>query len=94
MAQKIHSISIVADKVLPYAIEYQALDNDYKMFYVHAQKEYQKVPNLKGMSGMDAVAILENLGIYVELNGNGKVKEQSVAEGTEIHKVKKIVLQL
>ena len=43
---------------------------------------------------MDAIAILENLGLKVEINGNGKVKEQSVAEGTEIHKVKKIVLQL
>ena len=43
---------------------------------------------------MDAVAILENLGVQVEVQGNGKVKEQSVAEGTNINEVKKIVLQL
>ena len=43
---------------------------------------------------MDAVAILENLGLKVEVKGNGKVKAQSVSEGTEIHEVEKVVLQL
>jgi len=94
MAQKIHSISPVVDKVVPNKFEYDVLDKAYKNFYTHAQKEYQEIPNLKGMSGMDAVAILENLGIHVEVTGNGKVKAQSVAEGTAVHKVEKIVLQL
>ena len=94
MAQKIHSISPVVDKVVPKGIKYGELDKEYKQFFTEVQKEYQTIPNLKGMCGMDAIAILENLGLKVEINGNGKVKEQSVAEGTEIHKVKKIVLQL
>lgn len=94
MAQKIHTISPVVDKVVPKEIKYKELDKEYKQFFTEVQKEYQKIPNLKGMCGMDAIAILENLGLKVEINGNGKVKEQSVAEGTEIHKVKKIVLQL
>ena len=46
------------------------------------------------MCGMDAVAILENLGLKVEVKGNGKVKTQSVSEGTAINKVEKVVLQL
>lgn len=94
MAQKIHTISPIADEVLPTKPEYVQLDEAYDKFYAHAQKEYQKIPNLKGMSGMDAVAILENLGVNVEVNGNGKVKTQSVAEGTNIKEVKKVVLQL
>lgn len=94
MAQKIHTISPVADEVLPVKAGYGQLDDAYKKFYAHAQKEYRQVPNLKGMCGMDAVAILENLGVKVEVNGNGKVKTQSVAEGTNINEVKKIVLQL
>ena len=43
---------------------------------------------------MDAVSILENLGIQVEVRGNGKVKNQSVSKGTDINKVRKIVLEL
>ena len=43
---------------------------------------------------MDAVSILENLGIQVEVRGNGKVKKQSVSKGTDINKVRKIVLEL
>ena len=53
-----------------------------------------KVPNVKGMSGMDAVAMLENLGLDVEVVGNGKVKKQSISQGTDLTKVKKIVLEL
>ena len=46
------------------------------------------------MSGMDAVAILENMGLKVEVRGNGKVRKQSVAQGTDLKKVDKIVLEL
>ncbi|WP_350290501.1 penicillin-binding protein [uncultured Croceitalea sp.] len=94
MAQKIHTISPVADEVQPVKAGSVQLEEDYKKFYTHAQKGYRKIPNLKGMCGMDAIAILENLGVKVEVNGNGKVKAQSVAEGTNINEVKKIVLQL
>ena len=52
------------------------------------------MPNVKGMSGMDAVSLLENLGIEVEVRGNGRVKNQSVDQGTKIKQVKKIVLEL
>lgn len=94
MAQKIHTISPVADKVFSSNVKQVQLDNSYQQFYADAQKAYQKVPNLKGMCGMDAVAILENLGLKVEVKGNGKVRSQSVSEGTAINKVKKVVLQL
>ena len=53
-------------------------------------RDTDKVP----MSGMDAVSLLENLGIEVEVHGNGKVKNQSVNQGTSIKQVKKIVLEL
>lgn len=43
---------------------------------------------------MDAVSLLENLGLEVEVRGNGKVKGQSIKQGTDIKQVKKIVLEL
>jgi len=94
LAEKIYITSPVVDEVVPENPKAELIEKSYKSFYAHAQKQYQVVPNLKGMSGMDAIAILENLGIQVELQGNGKVKKQSVSEGTNIKEVKKIVLQL
>ena len=45
-------------------------------------------------SGMDAISILENMGLEVEVKGNGKVKKQSISKGTDLKKVKKIILEL
>ena len=42
---------------------------------------------------MDAIAILENLGLKVTVTGNGKVRKQSV-KGVNISEVKSIVLEL
>lgn len=94
LAEKIYITSPVADEVVPQNHKSDRSDQSYKSFYTHVQKQYQVIPDLKGMSGMDAVAILENLGVQVEVQGNGKVKQQSVAKGTNIKEVEKIVLQL
>jgi len=94
MAQKIYSNSPVIDKVFPKNKVGDELDEDFKAYYAKAQKEYQGIPDVKGMSGMDAISILENLGIQVEVKGNGKVKNQSIKVGKEIKDVKKVVLEL
>ena len=94
MAQKIYATSPIIDEVKGKALNNEILDEKYKQYYAQVQKEYPRVPNVKGMCGMDAVSLLENLGLEVEVIGNGKVKKQSVNQGTEIGQVKKIVLEL
>lgn len=94
MAQKIHTISPIVDEVKSKVDQSESLDQDYGRYLLHVQNKYTTVPNVKGMCGMDAVALLENLGLKVEIKGNGKVKDQSVDQGTAIKKVKKIVLEL
>ncbi|GLU42537.1 penicillin-binding protein [Allomuricauda sp. NBRC 101325] len=94
MAQKIHAISPMVDEVEEKEIIDEELNKKYQAYYAEVQKKHSTVPNVKGMSGMDAVAILENLGIEVEVKGNGKVKAQSVNQGTNLKEVKKIVLEL
>jgi cell division protein FtsI (penicillin-binding protein 3) len=42
------------------------------------------VPDLNGMGLKDALYILGNMGLYVEVSGNGKVIEQSIPAGREI----------
>jgi cell division protein FtsI (penicillin-binding protein 3) len=94
IAQKVYATSPLVDEVNMYQAEYANLDKAYQKYYADAQKEYSKVPNVKGMSGMDAISILENLGMQVELKGNGIVKKQSILQGTAISKSQKIVLEL
>src|SRR5690606_25670128 len=94
MAQKIHAISPLVDEVEPQDLDDTDLEERYQEYYAMAQKKYNTVPNVRGMSGMDAVSLLENLGLQVEVRGNGKVKKQSIDQGTDIKQVKKIVLEL
>ena len=54
--------------------------------YDKLQANPKVVPNVKGIPGMDAISVLENLGYRVQLHGNptGKVKYQSVSPGSRI----------
>lgn len=94
IAQKIYTTSPVIDEVDMQRIVDEEAEQSYQEYYAEAQKEYRKVPNVRGMSGMDAISILENLGLEVEIKGNGKVKNQSISEGTDIVKTERITLVL
>ena len=66
----------------------------YASYYDKAQKATEYVPSLIGMSGMDAVALLGNLGLKVQVIGAGKVKKQSLKPGELVSKDKVIILEL
>ena len=67
---------------------------DYAAYYNQSQSKQNVIPDVKGMSGMDAIALLENLGIRVKIKGFGKVKKQSIQAGQNIAKNTTIVLEL
>ena len=48
------------------------------------QKNY--LPNLKGLSAMEVISLLENHGIKVNIQGSGKVKKQDPPIGTALRK--------
>ena len=52
------------------------------------------MPNVKGMGVKDAVFILENLGLSVELQGRGTILNQSIASGSRISKGDLVVLEM
>lgn len=52
------------------------------------------VPNLKGMNARDAVFLLENMGMKVQLSGHGQVAWQSINAGSTPVKGQKIELKL
>ncbi|MBA3681067.1 MAG: transpeptidase family protein [Bacteroidetes bacterium] len=52
------------------------------------------MPNLHGLSAKDALFLLENKGIHVQLHGFGSVQKQSIEAGQKFNKGNKIVLTL
>ena len=69
-------------------------DSNYNSYFVKAQKKQNVIPNVRGMAGMDAVALLGNLGLKVKVVGVGKVKKQSLQAGQNIVKNSSILLEL
>ncbi len=58
------------------------------------EKDLQSVPSVIGMEAMDAVSLLENLGLKVELKGRGIVRSQSLKIGQELVNGQTIILNL
>lgn len=68
------------------------VQNNYQKYYAKLQSKY--LPNLIGMDVMDAIAIIENLGMKAKINGVGKVKKQSLEPGSNIQKNQVIYLEV
>ena len=52
------------------------------------------VPNLLGMGAKDAVFILENMGLNVQVQGRGKVISQNLKPGTLAKKGSSVMINL
>jgi cell division protein FtsI (penicillin-binding protein 3) len=94
IAQKLYTDNPKIKKIYPNNRQYAMLDKRYSEFDKKVQKNYTVVPDVKGMAGMDAISILENLGLKVQYSGMGKVKMQSIKSGKKIGKGKTIKLEL
>ncbi len=94
IAEKIYTATPEIYTVDRIEVPYTSLENSFNKYNIQAQKSYQTMPNVKGMSGMDAISLLENLGLSVQFSGTGAVKNQSVAKGKRIQKGKTVFLTL
>ena len=94
IAQKIYTDTAVIDTVENLEDKEIAVLNNYESYYETAQKYKTVMPDLKGFPAMDAMTLLENMGIKVELIGSGKVKDQSVAKGQKLKQNQTVVLTL
>lgn len=94
IAQKIFTDSPTTNEVKNLKKKDIKQEASYDSYYAKIQKNQNVVPNVKGMTGMDAVALLGNLGLRVKIIGIGKVKNQSVLPGNRIEKNILITLEL
>ena len=94
IAQKIYTTTPIDNQSVKDKTEFAAIDKDYKNYDKKLSKEYSFIPNVEGINGMDAVSLLENIGLKVEFSGVGKVNYQSLKKGEKLVKGKTIVLKL
>jgi len=94
IAQKIYTTTPIDNQSVEDKVEFASINNQYKEYNKAIIKQYTNVPNVEGMSGMDAVSLLENLGLKVKFSGVGKVNYQSLKKGEKLVKGTTIILKL
>ncbi|WP_298766421.1 penicillin-binding protein [uncultured Polaribacter sp.] len=94
IAQKIYTTTPIDNQSVKDKINFEEIDKAYVKYDAFLRKNYTKIPSVKGMSGMDALSLLENLGLKVKISGVGKVMHQSLKKGERLVKGKTITLKL
>lgn len=94
IAQKIYTDTPIIDDVDDLDASLSDVEENYENYYQIAQKYKTIMPDLKGLPAMDALTLLENMGMRVTLKGSGVVKNQSVPQGTKLKANQTIVLEL
>ncbi|PWA06497.1 penicillin-binding protein [Flavobacterium psychrotolerans] len=94
IAQKIFTDAFSTNEIKNLNKKNAKQEQNYSNYYAKGHGNQNVIPNLKGMPGMDAVALLGNLGIKVKIIGVGKVKMQSIQPGQNSNKNTIITLEL
>ena len=94
IAQKIYTSTPIKDDIVKENFSSEIIQNLYTSFNKEITENDDIIPNVTGMPAMDAISLLENFGLIVEVKGIGKVKKQSLKKGTPIKKGATIILNL
>lgn len=94
IAQKIYTDVPFTDEVKNIDEIPELLEKEYQSYYTKANGEKDSMPDVRGMYAMDAIPLLENLGLKVVAKGMGKVKSQSINAGTVVRKDQTVILEL
>ena len=84
IAQKIYTDTPVTDELENIEVIQASVEKEYESYYKTAQTHKTIMPDLKGLPAMDAVSLLENMGMRVQISGKGSVKSQSVDKGVKL----------
>ena len=94
IALKIYTDSPETTEVENIDAEDVSIEDDFQAYYTMTQEDFKVMPNVTGMPGMDALSLLENLGLRVKIIGSGIVLNQSIKSGTTLKKGGQIILKL
>lgn len=94
VAQKIYTSNHIINSIENKTPEFTSVQKNYNAYNRLSDIEFISIPNVKGMAAMDAISLLENLGLKVEIEGDGKVDEQSIKQGEKLEKGLTIIIKL
>ena len=94
IAQKIYTDTPIRNELKVFANADEILEKQLTNSSKKVAANYESIPNVKKMTGMDAIALLENLGLDVTFEGSGRVAFQSIKPGESLKKYKSIYLKL
>jgi len=94
VAQKIYTSNHIINSIDYATPEFMSVQENYNAYNTLSDKEFNSIPNVKGMAAMDAISLLENLGLKVKVEGDGKVAEQSIKQGEKLEKGLTITIKL
>ena len=94
IAQKIYTDAPTVASIEKLNLKSKSVELEHQNYYEIAQNYKSIMPNLKGMHAMDAIAILENMGLNVTIIGRGIVRKQSVKRGQKVTPQTNITLEL
>ena len=94
IAQKIYTTTPIDNQSVSDEVDFTSIEKQYDKYNIKLNKEYKRIPNVYGMIGMDALSLLENIGLKVKLSGMGRVKSQSLKKGVRFTKGSTIILKL
>lgn len=93
VAQKIFTDTPIVDEIESLELTNETVEKEFESYYKTAQTYLTIMPNVKGLQAMDALALLENMGLRVKLSGTGIVKSQSIKKGIKVKKNQDVVLE-
>src|SRR5690606_357414 len=84
IAQKIFTDTPLIDEVKSLEFKSAPIEAEYNAYFDTANTYKTIMPSVVGLPAMDAVALLENMGLKVKLQGTGVVTSQSIEKGIKI----------
>ncbi|HUH27008.1 PASTA domain-containing protein, partial [Gelidibacter sp.] len=94
IAQKIFTDTPITDEVETLDFQNSVVTKDFEKYYNVAQTHKTIMPDVTGMPTMDALALLENMGLKVKIEGVGVVKKQSIEQGVKIKRDQEVYLNI
>jgi len=94
IAQKIFTDTPLIEEMKSLEVKHGSVQQQFESYYKIAQTYKTIMPNVVGLPAMDAVALLENMGLKVDFRGSGVVKKQSITKGEKVKKSQKIILEI
>lgn len=92
IAQKIFTDTPITDEIDTSEFDNTEAKTNYESYYTMTENYQTVMPNVVGMSTMDALPLLENMGLNVQAKGAGVVKAQSVVKGSKVEKNQMVIL--